>query len=344
MAICLAVDGHPVVRTLYVDSVPCAALDPREPTRRTCTGRTPHRVVAAPPRPHKLQRQLAWRCQTTLAGEFKRTAIRPRASRNCTVATRHRLGFDEVELHEGYVRSSRDRARDPRSYDDYLAWLASLSGESLTATTPITGVHCSSTVARSRDKAERGNPATWAVIRAIDFLHRRDTAIPFFCTCRSWRRPTSPRRTHRVRQPVRTVDHQCKEKYIRFSNDGTEQLFDLTTYPHETHDPSSEPAYVHGRQLVTGRDPVGTLAVCRLPCARVMRPITWALMNSALCCGCRALELLDACTRAAGISRYARADGSLGPVVRINEKRANATTWTATRILVHQGKTAWLSM
>lgn len=195
---CLSAEGHPVVRTPYLDALAARGTRfsraysatptcvPARAALHTGLSQTSHGRVG-------YEDGVPWTpYRTTLAGQFREAGYQTRCVGKMHVhPERHRLGFDDVELHDGYLHFSRDRARDPRTYDDYLAWLADHTDSGALADYAGHGLDCNSNVARPWDKAEHLHPTNWATTRAVDFLYRRDPTTPFFLFL-SYHRPHPP--------------------------------------------------------------------------------------------------------------------------------------------------------
>ena len=102
-------------------------------------------------------------------------------------------GFHHIELHDGYLHGTRHTdlayGQSFAMTDDYLTWLREQVGSR--ADLPDIGLDCNSWVARPFHLEERYHPTNWATERAIDFLYKRDTSLPFFLKL-SYVRPHSP--------------------------------------------------------------------------------------------------------------------------------------------------------
>lgn len=106
---------------------------------------------------------------------------------------RKRMGYDHVELHDGYLHFDRNTTQAFQNQfensDDYLYWLKEQKG--IDADLIESGLDCNSWVARPWPYEERLHPTNWAVTKSIDFLRRRDTTQPFFLKT-SFVRPHAP--------------------------------------------------------------------------------------------------------------------------------------------------------
>jgi arylsulfatase A-like enzyme len=194
---CLSIDGHPVVHTPYLDKmalngvrfskayVSCPTCIPSRATFMTGlspahTGRVGYRDG------------VPWNYPVTLPGEFTRHGYRTHAIGKLHAdPARNRLGFESVELHDGYLHFNRDRVKNPDLRDDdYIAWLRRETGRP-DADYFEHGVHCNSIVARPWLMAEYLHPTNWVVSRGIDFLSRHQGDRPFFLYL-SFHRPHPP--------------------------------------------------------------------------------------------------------------------------------------------------------
>ncbi|WP_202638449.1 arylsulfatase [Bailinhaonella thermotolerans] len=192
---CLSAEGHPVVRTPHLDALAASGTRfsraysatptcvPARAALHTGLSQTGHGRVG-------YEDGVPWEYPTTLAGSFRDAGYQTKCVGKMHVyPERARLGFDDIELHDGYLHFARRRSRDPREYDDYLTWLSERGVPY--ADYVDHGLNCNSYVARPWDKAESLHPTSWATSRAIDFLYRRDPTAPFFLFL-SYHRPHPP--------------------------------------------------------------------------------------------------------------------------------------------------------
>lgn len=193
---CLSCAGHATVATPYLDqwardgvrfSRAYTATPSCVPARATLfTGlsqETTGRVGYADGVP--------WDYKTTLAGEFTRGGYQTEAIGKMHVyPERNRLGFEHVQLHDGFLHFARRNHSDLGAIDDYIPWLRRETGRP-NADYFDNGVNCNSIVARPWDKPEELHPTNWVVTQGIDFLRRRDTTKPFFLYL-SFHRPHPP--------------------------------------------------------------------------------------------------------------------------------------------------------
>lgn len=193
----LSAEGHPVVRTPYLD-----ALAERGARFRNAYSATPTCVPARMALMTGLSQEHHRRVGYTDGVDFDIEMTLPRAFGEAGYQTqaigkmhytpeRGRIGFDDVILHDGYLHHSRRRERDPRFYDDYVTWLRAQAGTSAVEDYLDNGVHCNSVIARPWDKAERLHPTNWIVSQAEEWLYRRDPTQPFFLYL-SFHRPHAP--------------------------------------------------------------------------------------------------------------------------------------------------------
>ncbi|MFI6901000.1 arylsulfatase [Nonomuraea sp. NPDC050394] len=182
---CLSIDGHPVVETPFIDRWASGA---RRFTRAYSANPT-----CVPARASLMTGQRAtthgrvgyadgvpWDYETTLAGTFTEYGYRTHAIGKMHVyPERHTLGFESVELHDGYLHHARRHAADLADIDDYVPWLRAATGRA-DADYAEHGVDCNSTVARPWDKPEWQHPTNWVTQRTVDFLRTRDRSRPFF--------------------------------------------------------------------------------------------------------------------------------------------------------------------
>jgi len=139
------------------------------------------------------QDRIPWKYETTLGGCFSRGGYQTHVVGKMHVwPQRNRLGFDEVELHDGYLHTTRNANVPHREYfdinDDYLAYLRQYKPD---ADLNDAGLECNSWLARPFPYEETLHPTNWVVSQSIKFLSRRDPTEPFFLKM-SFVRPHSP--------------------------------------------------------------------------------------------------------------------------------------------------------
>ncbi|MCL2641529.1 MAG: arylsulfatase [Phycisphaerales bacterium] len=192
---CLSCADHPVVRTPFIDklalyggrfnhaySAVSSCIAARVALFTGLTQRTHGRVG--------YQDGIPWNYPTNIASEFKRNGYQTQAVGKMHVSPpRHRMGFDNVTLHDGFVHFLRDHYSDVGLVDDYLPWLRQRAG--IYADDFAHGVNCNSNVARPWDKPEELHPTNYVMHESIEFLRKRDTTMPFFLHM-SFHRPHPP--------------------------------------------------------------------------------------------------------------------------------------------------------
>lgn len=192
---CLGIDGHPVVQTPFLDQLAsdgvrfsrayssCPVCIPARAALFTGLSQRSHGRVG-------YEDGVPWNYPITMAGEFTRGGYQTQAVGKMHVfPERSQLGFQNVILHDGYLRFARNRSRDISLVDDYIPWLRDRLGRD--ADYFEHGVNCNSMVARPWDKDEYAHPTNWVVHQSIDFLRRRDPRKPFFLFM-SFHRPHPP--------------------------------------------------------------------------------------------------------------------------------------------------------
>lgn len=193
---CLSIEGHPVVETPFIDRW---ASNARRFTRAysanpTCVPARASLMTGQRAETHGrigYRDGVPWEYDTTLAGEFTRAGYRTHAiGKLHAYPERNPLGFESVELHDGYLHFARRNAADLADIDDYVPWLRSVTGRP-DADYAEHGVDCNSTVARPWDKPEWQHPTNWTTQRAVEFLRTRDRERPFFLFA-SYHRPHPP--------------------------------------------------------------------------------------------------------------------------------------------------------
>ncbi|GAA1050538.1 arylsulfatase [Arthrobacter russicus] len=198
---CLSSQGHPVVKTPYLDLLARDGVnfDAAYSATPTCV---PARVALMTGQSQERHGRVGYQDLVpfqeahpvpTLAGSFRDAGYQTQCVGKMHVyPERARLGFDDIRLHDGFLHAARRRAeRDLASIDDYLPWLRKQPGMTATEDYTDNGLNCNSYTARPWDKPESTHPSNWVVTEAIDWLHRRDTTAPFFLYL-SFHRPHPP--------------------------------------------------------------------------------------------------------------------------------------------------------
>lgn len=193
----LSIEGHPVVRTPYLDALARGGVRARHAysAAPTCVPARMTMMTGLSPQRHGrvgYQDGIAFDVEDTLPSAFRKVGYQTQAIGKMHYwPERVRIGFDNVILHDGYLHHSRVRNRPVEEYDDYLVWLRDQAGQTAVSDYLDNGLHCNSVVARPWDKPEHLHPTTWVVTEAQQWLYRRDPTVPFFLYL-SFHRPHAP--------------------------------------------------------------------------------------------------------------------------------------------------------
>lgn len=197
---CLSCEGHPDVRTPHIDSIADSGTRFTHAYSATPTC-IPARVSLLTGQSQETHGRVGYQegvpfTQThgdTIASWFHDAGYQTHAIGKLHVfPERSRVGFDEVELHDGFLHFARDRYDGNFDrVDDYVGWLRAQPGIAPDEEYFDHGVGCNSTVARPWDKPERTHPTSWVGSRAVHWLDRRDPTRPFFLFV-SFHRPHPP--------------------------------------------------------------------------------------------------------------------------------------------------------
>ncbi|MDD2213015.1 MAG: arylsulfatase [Oscillospiraceae bacterium] len=139
------------------------------------------------------QDRVTWNYSQTLPGVLRAHGYQTHCVGKMHVwPARNRLGYDEVELHDGYLHTERNPgipiSEHSERNDDYLTWL---HRELPDADLNDSGLECNSWMARPFPYDEAYHPTNWVTRQAAAFLKRRDPTAPFFLTL-SYVRPHAP--------------------------------------------------------------------------------------------------------------------------------------------------------
>jgi len=194
---CLGIDGHPDVKTPFLDTL---ALRGARFTRAysatpTCIAARAGLLTGMCPAHHGrvgYQDGVAWRYPHTLPGCFTEAGYQTKCVGKMHVhPLRSRQGFQDVELHDGFLHYYRKPAmpyyENQMIADDYLHEMQGKGHKDITDT----GIECNGSVARPWPYEEETHPTRWVADRTIDFLRRRDRDHPFFLMA-SFVRPHPP--------------------------------------------------------------------------------------------------------------------------------------------------------
>ncbi|MBS5522792.1 MAG: arylsulfatase [Clostridiales bacterium] len=196
---CLGCMGHPDVKTPFLDTLAsrgtlfdrayssCPTCIPARAALHTGMSQERHGRVG-------YADGVDWDYPHTMAGELKSHGYYTQCIGKMHVhPLRNYLGFDHVELHDGYLHYYRYSDvpwyESQKNADDYMHWLKNEKG--IDADVIDTGMECNSWVARPWMYEENTHPTNWVTGRAIDFLRRRDRSQPFFLMV-SYLRPHPP--------------------------------------------------------------------------------------------------------------------------------------------------------
>ena len=194
---CLGIDGHPDVKTPFLDTL---ALRGARFTRAysatpTCIAARAGLLTGMLPEHHGrigYQDGVPWTYEHTLPRSFTQAGYQTKCVGKMHVhPLRSRQGFEDVELHDGFLHYYRSPmnpyCESQMIADDYLYEMQGLGHKDITDT----GIECNGSVARPWPYEENLHPTHWVADRAIDFLRRRDRDHPFFLMA-SFVRPHPP--------------------------------------------------------------------------------------------------------------------------------------------------------
>lgn len=194
---CLGADGHPDVRTPFLDTLATGGVwfENAYSAVPSCIAARAAILTGMRQSHHGrvgYKDGVRWTFQNTLPGCFARAGYQTHCVGKMHVhPPRARLGFDSVELHDGFLGYYQSGAvphhMNQRVMDDYIYELDGHGHKALTDT----GLECNGWPARPWPYEETLHPTRWAGDRAVDFLRRRDRDCPFFLTV-SFVRPHPP--------------------------------------------------------------------------------------------------------------------------------------------------------
>ncbi len=185
---CLKASGNPYISTPTLDMFAkegCQFTNAYSSVP-TCVPARASLLTGLKPKNHRrvgYQDGIPWEYEKTLPQTFKDLGYQTECIGKMHVyPERNRLGYEHVELHDGYLHYSR-KANDSYNHqyeniDDYLYWLKQQQG---VATDLIdSGLDCNSWDARPWPLREELHPTNWVATKSIEFLRRRDPTKPFF--------------------------------------------------------------------------------------------------------------------------------------------------------------------
>lgn len=196
---CLGYAGHPDVKTPYLDTLASrgVSFDHAYSSCPSCIAARAALHTGLSQEHHGrtgYEDGIPWRYPHTLAGELTKAGYQTQCVGKMHVhPMRNYLGFQNVELHDGYLHYSRYASapwkESQKIADDYFHWLKQEKG--VDADVTDTGLECNGWVARPWIYEEKYHPTNWVSDRSIDFLRRRDPERPFFLMA-SYVRPHPP--------------------------------------------------------------------------------------------------------------------------------------------------------
>ncbi len=194
---CLGVDGHPDVRTPFLDTLAGDGVrfDRAYSAVPSCIAARAAILTGMSQRRHGRvgYRDLTrWDYAETLPGCFTRAGYQTHCAGKMHVhPPRARLGFESVDLHDGFLQCYQSNETPYYQHqnvaDDYCHFLQGLGHKAI----GDSGLECNGWPARPWPYDEALHPTRWTADRAIDFLRRRDRDCPFFLTV-SFVRPHPP--------------------------------------------------------------------------------------------------------------------------------------------------------
>lgn len=194
---CLGIDGHPDVKTPFLDTLALrgARFTHAYSATPTCIAARAGLLTGMCPAHHGrvgYQDGVAWRYPNTLAGCFTQAGYQTKCVGKMHVhPLRNRLGFQDVELHDGFLHYYRKPHipyyENQMIADDYFHEMQGKGHRDVTDT----GIECNGSVARPWPYEEESHPTRWVADRTIDFLRRRDRDQPFMLMA-SFVRPHPP--------------------------------------------------------------------------------------------------------------------------------------------------------
>ena len=192
----LGVDGHPVVDTPYLDRLASTGCLFRRAYTATpsCIPARAALLTGLTQRTHRrigYRDGVEWNYPVTIASAFRDQGYQTHCVGKMHVhPARQRMGFDSIDLHDGYLHFGRNRHQgDLALKDDYIPFLRQRAG--FDADYFDQGTNCNAYTPHPWDKDESLHPSAWITTMGADFLRRRDPTQPFFLKL-SFHRPHPP--------------------------------------------------------------------------------------------------------------------------------------------------------
>ncbi len=196
---CLGIAGHPDVKTPNLDSLAARGLRFSNAVS-ACPTCIPARAAALTGMSQEkngrvgYQDGIPWHYAHTLPGEMTAAGYQTRCVGKMHVhPPRANMGYEEVELHDGYLHYYRNPAvplaESQLFCDDYLYELKSALG--MAADITDTGLECNTLLTSPWPYEEKYHPTNWVASHALRFLDKRDPTRPFFLKA-SFVRPHPP--------------------------------------------------------------------------------------------------------------------------------------------------------
>lgn len=191
----LGLSGHPVLETPTIDGLFArgTSFNRAYAAVPSCIAARASLLTGLEPCHHGrvgYRENVSWDYDVTLPGVLADAGYQTHCVGKMHVwPARRSLGFEGVELHDGYTFQERKGTGDYSLVDDYRVWLRERS--SADADIVDAGIGCNGYTVRPWLVDEFLHPTSWTVTRSIDFLRRRDPTRPFFLKT-SFHRPHPP--------------------------------------------------------------------------------------------------------------------------------------------------------
>jgi len=188
--------GHPVVETPHLDTLAAGGTRFRQAYTAcpSCIAARAALLTGMTPAHHGFvgyQDAVNWQYEHTLPRTLGQAGYQTHCvGKMHTHPQRNRVGFDDVQLHDGYLHYGRRGGQDYGRVDDYLPWLRERTGMAY-ADYIDTGMGCNGYAVQPWTRDEMLHPTAWVTTQSIDFLRRRDPTHPFFLMA-SYHRPHPP--------------------------------------------------------------------------------------------------------------------------------------------------------